>query len=148
MRAVVHGDDFTVLGRESDLRWYKKKMMERFDIKDRGMVGPDDGDRQSIKILNRVKVLLNVDAYTCIASLVASKAPLLGSLGLLLLLRVLLLLLLLDESRLWPVKSSGSFLTAAATAESNGEEVTIVVTGIADDGWLLLNKVVISICGL
>ena len=54
LRAVVHGDDFTVLGNRDELQWYKRKVMEKFDIKDRGMVGPDDGDMKSIRILNRM----------------------------------------------------------------------------------------------
>ena len=36
MRAAVHGDDFTILGSEVDLNWFRKKINEKFEVKIRG----------------------------------------------------------------------------------------------------------------
>ena len=33
VRAVVHGDDFTVLGQETQLNWFRKHIAERFEVK-------------------------------------------------------------------------------------------------------------------
>jgi len=54
LRAVVHGDDFTVLGWESELNWFKDRIQERFEVKHRGRLGGDEGDVKSIRILNRI----------------------------------------------------------------------------------------------
>ena len=54
VRAVVHGDDFTILGHESELDWFRKKIAERFEVKFRGRLGPTPKDDKSIRILNRV----------------------------------------------------------------------------------------------
>ena len=50
---VVHGDDFTFLGYEEDLLELIKTMTEWFDIKVRGIVGPELKDQNEITILNR-----------------------------------------------------------------------------------------------
>ncbi len=44
MCAVIHGDDFTILGSEEDLDWLKEKSIRRFEIKHRGRLGPGDSD--------------------------------------------------------------------------------------------------------
>ncbi len=54
LRAVVHGDDFTILGWGSNLDWCKCKVQEKFDMKHRGRLGPQSNDDKSIRILNRV----------------------------------------------------------------------------------------------
>ena len=54
VRVVVWGDDFTFLGRERYLKEIGAKMAEWYDIKIRGMMGPDAGDDKEIRILNRV----------------------------------------------------------------------------------------------
>ena len=54
VRVVVHGDDFTVLGHEEDLDWFRRVISETFEVKFRGRVGPGDNDDKSIRILNRV----------------------------------------------------------------------------------------------
>ena len=51
---VVHGDDFTFLGRGSDLTWFKEQLQKRFLIKDRGILGPDKHDLKEIRFLNRI----------------------------------------------------------------------------------------------
>ena len=32
MKAVVHGDDFTILGRSKDLDWLRQKISTRFEV--------------------------------------------------------------------------------------------------------------------
>ena len=54
VRVVVWSDDFTFLGRERYLKEIGAKMAEWYDIKIRGMMGPDAGDGKEIRILNRV----------------------------------------------------------------------------------------------
>ena len=54
VRVVVWGDDFTFLGRERHLKEIGAKMAEWYDIKIRGMMGPDAGDDKEIRIKNRV----------------------------------------------------------------------------------------------
>ena len=54
VRVVVWGDDFTFLGRERYLKEIGAKMAEWYDIKIRGMMGPEAGDDKEIRILNRV----------------------------------------------------------------------------------------------
>ena len=54
LRVVVHGDDFTVLGPEGQLDWFREQIRGRFDVKVRGRMGDGDHDIKSIRILNRV----------------------------------------------------------------------------------------------
>jgi len=51
--AVVHGDDFTFLGYEEDLLEIAEMMSKWFEIKVRGIVGPEARDLNEIVILNR-----------------------------------------------------------------------------------------------
>ena len=51
---VVHGDDFTSLATESNLRWLTKQLESRFLIKDRGILGPGKQDIKEIRLLNRI----------------------------------------------------------------------------------------------
>jgi hypothetical protein len=52
-RCVVHGDDFTFLGRDADLRRMSKRMAEWYEVKVRALLGPEAGDDKEITILNR-----------------------------------------------------------------------------------------------
>jgi hypothetical protein len=54
LRAVVHGDDFTMLGRESELSWFREMISQSFEVKFRGRLGPCHDDQKSMRILNRV----------------------------------------------------------------------------------------------
>ena len=54
IRLVVRGDDFTGLGLKEDNEWLAKKMSGKFEIKGWGMLGWEEGDDKSIRILNRV----------------------------------------------------------------------------------------------
>ena len=51
---VVHGDDFTSLALESELKWLRDALQQKFLIKDRGILGPDPHDLKEIRLLNRV----------------------------------------------------------------------------------------------
>ena len=51
---VVHGEDFTALGSDRDVDWFRSKKQKRFEVKIMGHIGPDPGDQKSIRILNRV----------------------------------------------------------------------------------------------
>ena len=50
---VVHGDDFTALGVDSDLDWYESELAKHFELKIRGRIGEGCPGPNKIKILNR-----------------------------------------------------------------------------------------------
>ena len=54
LKCVVHGDDFIVLGEEVQLRWFAQSFGKCFEIKVRGILGPDNRDEKEIRILNRI----------------------------------------------------------------------------------------------
>ena len=54
IRVVVHGDDFTVLGRSDNLDWFRQRISSHFEVKFRGRLGPEGTDDKAIRILNRV----------------------------------------------------------------------------------------------
>ena len=54
IRAVVHGDDFTVLASENQLDWFRGEIAKRFEVKFRGRLGPEPTDDKAIRVLNRV----------------------------------------------------------------------------------------------
>ena len=54
IRLVVHGDDFTVLGNEVELDWFRERISSRFEVKFRARLGPQDKDEKSVRLLNRV----------------------------------------------------------------------------------------------
>ncbi len=51
---MVHGDDFTSLGKEEDLEWFRRRMESMYSVKHRGRRGPGEDDLKSIMILNRI----------------------------------------------------------------------------------------------
>ena len=53
IQLVVHGDDFTALGYEEDLNWYRKVLTQRFEAKVKGRLGPGKRDDKSMRVLNR-----------------------------------------------------------------------------------------------
>ena len=53
-RIVVHGDDFTVLAPESEIRRVCDIFGSKYEMKLRGIVGPDASDTKEITVLNRV----------------------------------------------------------------------------------------------
>ena len=54
VRIVVHGDDFVVEGRQSDLEWVRDVLAAKYILKVRGILGPEQGDQKSIVVLGRV----------------------------------------------------------------------------------------------
>jgi len=51
---VVHGDDFTSLAVEDNLKWLSNQFKSKFEIKDKGILGPDPNDAKEVRLLNRV----------------------------------------------------------------------------------------------
>ena len=49
VRIVVHGDDFTVLGQEAQLNWFTERVVEKFEVKSRGRLGPSEADEKAIE---------------------------------------------------------------------------------------------------
>ena len=54
MVGVVHGDDFVWEGCDKDLDWVLKVLKTKYELKDRGRLGPDPSDVQKIDMLGRV----------------------------------------------------------------------------------------------
>ena len=54
VRLSVHGDDFTLLGSDKELDWFRSAISKKFDVKFRGRLGPGSDDLKSIKVLNRI----------------------------------------------------------------------------------------------
>ena len=48
LACVVHGDDFTFCGSDSDLTWIECLMMEWYEVKVRGRLGPEPQDDKEI----------------------------------------------------------------------------------------------------
>ena len=53
VRVVVHGDDFTFAGTESELRKFRARMHEWYDVKVRGIPGSGKRDVHESEILGR-----------------------------------------------------------------------------------------------
>ena len=51
---TVHGDDFTVLGDDTGLDWFRAALQSKFLLKVRGRLGPEATDDKEIRILNRI----------------------------------------------------------------------------------------------
>ena len=54
IRVIVHGSDFTCLGWDQQLDWFREKIKERFEAKYRGRIGPGDKEGKEMRILNRI----------------------------------------------------------------------------------------------
>ena len=54
LAVVVHGDDFTFEGEDEDLKWICEEMKKWFEVKVRGILGPEEGDDEQVTILGRV----------------------------------------------------------------------------------------------
>ena len=54
IRAVVYGDDFTLLGSENYLNWFKTEIQKVYAIDFKARLGPNDEDQKSVRLLNRV----------------------------------------------------------------------------------------------
>ena len=53
-QAVIHGDDFTLPGKEEKLSWFKAQTKDKFEVKFRGSLGPCPSDDKSVRILDIV----------------------------------------------------------------------------------------------
>ena len=53
LRIVVHGDDFTVMGKEAELDWLRREVV-RLLVKFRGRLWPEEKDDKAVRVLNRV----------------------------------------------------------------------------------------------
>ena len=53
MWCVVHGDDFSFVGYDSDLDFIVKVLQQEYEIKVRGRLGPGPRDTREIDILGR-----------------------------------------------------------------------------------------------
>ena len=51
---VIHGDDFVVAGRDTDLEWVVTELSGKILMKKVGVLGGDPGDVQEMRVLNRV----------------------------------------------------------------------------------------------
>ena len=54
VRIIVHGDDFVVEGKQSDLEWVRDVLTSKYILKVRGILGPDSGDQKNIVTLGGV----------------------------------------------------------------------------------------------
>ena len=52
VRAVVHGDDFTMFGSRKALNWFKERIMDKFEIKYKGRMGEKEKDIKSVRIFS------------------------------------------------------------------------------------------------
>ena len=51
---MVHGDDCVTLGSAEEVEWFQTKMQDAYEVKIRGVLGPEAHDCKRIEILNRV----------------------------------------------------------------------------------------------
>jgi hypothetical protein len=54
VRAVVHGDDFTVGGFAAELDWFREMIVTKFEVKFKARLGEGEGDDKGVECLNRV----------------------------------------------------------------------------------------------
>ena len=54
IRLVVHGDDFTTTGTDSQLDWFEESIKKKFEVKVRGRLGSAPKDDKEMIILNRI----------------------------------------------------------------------------------------------
>ena len=51
IRTVVHGDDFTSIGDDTQLAWLATELKKVYELKLRAVLGPDSYDDKSVRIL-------------------------------------------------------------------------------------------------
>ena len=54
LRAVIHGDGFTILGFDNNLDWFKSAITTKWQVKVKGRIGPNASDTKIIQVLNRL----------------------------------------------------------------------------------------------
>ena len=53
IRVVVYGDDFTILGPEDQLDWFRKQMVKRYEVEFRARLSGESQDDKAVTLLNR-----------------------------------------------------------------------------------------------
>ena len=53
IRVVVYGDDFTVLGADEDLDWFRKQVQTRYEVEFKARLGGQKTDDKNVFLLNR-----------------------------------------------------------------------------------------------
>ena len=53
IRVVIYGDDFTVLGPEHQLDWFRKQMLKRYEVEFKARLGGEAQDDKEVFLLNR-----------------------------------------------------------------------------------------------
>ena len=51
---MPNGDDFTALGYDKDLDWFREMITGKYEVKLRGRLGPGPNDDKEVRLLNRV----------------------------------------------------------------------------------------------
>ena len=54
LRAVIHGDDFKLLGFDNNLDWFKSALTAKWQVKIKGRIGPKHDDSKIIHVFNRL----------------------------------------------------------------------------------------------
>ena len=54
LRLVVHGDDFTQIGRKEQLDWFRTHIRNRLEVTFRARLGPSEEEDKAVRILNRI----------------------------------------------------------------------------------------------
>ena len=54
IETVVHGDDFTSLATDENLKWFSSELSKVLKISDRGILGPEPHHVREIRLLNRI----------------------------------------------------------------------------------------------
>ena len=53
IRTYIHGDDFVSVGTDADLKWLRKEIEKKYELKTR-VLGPGKEDEKQVKVLNRI----------------------------------------------------------------------------------------------
>ena len=53
MRAAIHGDDFTLLGPEDQLDWFKAELEKHYELTEAHRLGPGAKSDKEARLLNR-----------------------------------------------------------------------------------------------
>ena len=51
---VIHGDDFTVMGKDAGLDWFRERIRKEWEVKIKVRLGPEESDDKSVRVLNRI----------------------------------------------------------------------------------------------
>jgi len=54
---MVHGDDFVILAHGREISWLHEELKKKFDLKLKSVIGPEDTDDKSMRVLSRMITL-------------------------------------------------------------------------------------------